>query len=804
MASSYLEKVGIKSANVHFTTVVDVEPDQMRAKLEKLISFCKPRMIICNDEPSLITFGITNTLYQNRGSVYEWNGFPLMIMDDLAHINQIKHGRWMFGMDFAKLGRWYHDKQRRQPKFRYKVCKTIADLREACNFAKSCFILSKDIETFGSMLNCDGFSGLTSEGELRSFVIPLYNCFKPEQRHWSVEEEQTAWQILGEINACAAAKCLQNGGYDTAYYLAHHIPNDNYYLDTMHALHSIWPEAPKKLNVIASIFLDHYQFWKDEGKGDEHERKNNTRFKDEASLERYWRYNALDCYYTLCSIRFLLLLLHQFPWAKKNYCNEFSLQVGPALACTMRGMRVNQKRLAQKKKRLETTYEKHLAEFKVMCDDPDINPNSPPQISHFIFKVLGAKAPALRGKAAKKLQKGSVDESVLKLIAEEDPLYEIYIDKIGQIKKPRNNISKYCTKPLSEHGRFMYSLHAGATETSRFGGRKHQFWIGNNPQNIPLAMRDFVEVDPGYVFFEPDFSQSDAHFMAHESGDQNYIRTMMSGKDTHLVHCAFFFKQDYEDLYKRHKANDPIISAEPTGLRYVTKRIVHGKNYWMAGFTLYMNMRKKAVVAAAKALGFNDAHLWDLERRVKFCQMLLNAYDKMYPRLPKFAQEHLKKVAEDGNRWTNSFDYTRVFFGDLTRSQGAQREAIAHIGQGDTAGNINRCMREIFYSGLDDGKNCIQLTQTHDSMLFLLKEDRYHEYAKKILTIMEAPVMIDGHEVSIPADGKIGLNWGKGLLKYNAAVTLEQMQAQVRKLEIEHSDALRALDIEDEYLLIAA
>jgi hypothetical protein len=80
---------------------------------------------------------------------------------------------------------------------------------------------------------------------------------------------------------------------------------------------------------------------------------------------------------------------------------------------------------------------------------------------------------------------------------------------------------------------------------------------------------------------------------------------------------------------------------------------------------------------------------------------------------------------------------TMYLFGD-PRDHETMRKIASLYGQGGTAGNINRSLLEIFYSGIDDGYNCLFLLQVHDSCLFAVRRDRL-DIVGKLKEIMEKP-----------------------------------------------------------------
>lgn len=779
---------------------------RFRERIDGHIAKINPSAIVVNDQSALLLLCGQHSLNACRGSVYQYKGLPVIVVDALYMIHSTTLGNWIMLQDMQKLSRWLRGKQRVQPKFVYKVCYTVADLVEAQSFLDDCFFISTDIETTrGTYITCIGFTGLAKDGRLLSYVIPFINPTQKGCKHWPTwQEEVKAWETCRNILQNDAIKVMQNGSYDNSFFIRYNIAPKNYLVDSMHLMHALWPEATKKLNFISSIFLDFYRYWKDEIKGSDDARKPRADAIPQTArgLEFYWRYNALDCYNTLLNAKCLLELYQQVPWFQYNYDIEFSTQVGPYFAGSMRGILLDRETQSNYGFELQKEANKALKTLRTMIDMDDFNPRAPAQVASLLYDVLGAPVPKIKQKKlkdpTKKCQRPTSEEA-LKLVAEGHPIYKVYIDAVYAAKRPQNNISKYITARLTRKNRFMYGLNIAGTETWRCNSNKHAFWIGTNAQNIPEKMRGMLIADPGHVLVDLDYRQSDAVFMAYESESKRYIENVESDKDTHCLHGAFFFKEDYDFFFEQVKNKVPAYADKAKGFRAITKRLVHGTNFQMQGYTLYIHMGREAVIAAATKIGAKDAHLWNRHRLVDFCTIMSEEYHKLYPELRGNLYKRLNKALFEVGAIDNGFGMHRVFFGKAKDGR-TQRQATAFIGQSDTASNINRACRELFYGfdpackdetervikrkaleALREGEiNSLEaeefcfLLQVHDSIIGQIPYDKLY-LRQKLLTIMQKPVTMFGRTFSVPAEGVIGLKWGETMIPWQKDTKIEEV-----------------------------
>ena len=792
---------------------------QIHQAFKQKVDAIQPDLIVVSDPALLGIF--TNgdsklaTLDKQRGCRYNFQGIPVVITYPITAINthvdesllkdrdgddieyepyRSKRGDWILNRDWEKIGRLLHGLDLKLPPFEYSVCRTLDDCLVAEKWLADCVLISTDIETGGwpAFITCIGFTGLKKNGACRSFVIPFAHPFKDGGCFWDdIVDHEIAHGIMCRILANPVPKTMQNGFYDSSYFIKYASPINGWFWDLMLLWYSAYMELPKTLDFIASIVIDDYQYWKDDIKGIEDEKLNGNE-----SIETYWRYNAKDCYYTLFGTLRMIAVLQDSPTMIYNYQDTFTRMLS-GLNMSMRGLRANLKTRREIGVELEAERDKALARFKYIIADDDFNINSPQQKASLLYDVLGARERNAKGRyvSNRKGDNRSAGKIPLKMVKSEHPFFEFIIESMEAAMEPDKQISNvmsiYCPDGEYEtHRRFFTSFGAAATETTRFNSKKSNFWVGGNIQNIRKKYRRWLQADPGCILMDVDYSQSDDVFMGYEANDANKIAVIESGMDGHAVHGELFFKRPYDLIVAGKKAHEDWVIHPITGVRSISKRVVHGTNFMMAALTLYMTMGRESVVAAATYLGYQNANTMSQEELVNVCGSMMNAYRKKYPRLSK--REYymdIFKMLRDKQKITNAFGVTRRFLGDY-RDNGTQREAAGFIGQSATAGNMNRVQREIDWGVIPkmfrDGPNpdfgdtprmmnwqshgFEFLAQIHDSFVvqFNLQHPRWKEAADNLLYVMNRPIIINGHSVRIKTEAELGFAWGDKMVSWDS------------------------------------
>jgi uracil-DNA glycosylase family 4 len=111
-------------------------------------------------------------------------------------------------------------------------------------------LLSLDIETAKGQIT---HFGCAADAE-RAICVPFVDYRKPERSYWSHAEEPLAWDWVRRVCALPQPKLFQNGSYDCFYLIRAGLPVVNYRADTRMLHHALYPELPKSLAYMGSVY----------------------------------------------------------------------------------------------------------------------------------------------------------------------------------------------------------------------------------------------------------------------------------------------------------------------------------------------------------------------------------------------------------------------------------------------------------------------------------------------------------------------------------------------------------------------
>ncbi len=223
------------------------------------------------------------------------------------------------------------------------------------------------------------------------------------------------------------------------------------------------------LSFIASMYCEHYRFWKDDG------RTFDPAIHDE---RQYWRYNCEDCVRTAeCRDTLIgeggvvdrLRLREQYRFLMSLF--------GPVLKMMFRGIRydVTEARRQREWLAAEATATREWLNTATGCD---LNPDSTPQMRALFYDDL--RLPALRNR---KTGAPTLDDAALDSLKRKNPLLYPLISQIQNARTLDTLHSSLKMKP-SEDGRMRTAMNVAFVETFRFSTNETAFGEGSNLQNI--------------------------------------------------------------------------------------------------------------------------------------------------------------------------------------------------------------------------------------------------------------------------------------------------------------------------------
>lgn len=424
------------------------------------------------------------------------------------------------------------------PRLFHKI-ESIPRLKAEVKKAIKAEYLAFDIETCNNQVSCIGFATSVSY----AFVVPIHMF---ETSFWSETDERIVWKLIKKLLESDTKKIGQNVGFDMFFIKSTvGISVKNLWMDTMCAFHCVYPELPKSLATLCSIYTDQ------------------PYYKDMIKKE-YYRYNSLDCMITLeCALKIKEELIEFRTWAA--YRNIVHPILNILLGMELKGVRVD---LDKKELAASSTAE----EMKVLQAKWDkavghtLNVNSPKKMAEFLYEELGLPAQYKRSTG-----RVTTDVKALHRLAAKYP--SIVFDYIERLRKIRKVYSTYLTAIVDKDDRIRCSYVLYGTESGRLASKMSRFGSGMNLQNVPKGIcREIIIPDEGYMFISADLSQAEMRVVAWLANDTILINTFESGKDVFIRVASIVFNVRVEDVTPEQ--------------RQLAKHISHACNYGMGPMTL--------------------------------------------------------------------------------------------------------------------------------------------------------------------------------------------------------------------------
>lgn len=613
--------------------------------------------------------------------------------------------------------------------------------------------LSFDIESVGNRLYCTGFASDPKWALTLSANSP--------------ENDRAVRTLL----TSPIPKIAQNALFDTTFlpmYAGIHV--NNLFFDTMLAQHACYPELPKGLDFLCSVFTRE-PYYKDEGK--------NWSQSDAEDVERFLTYNAKDTASTLE----ISIAQRAGELQDPNYRQTFErimTQLPAYRDMMLQGIRVDRRRQAFYAKKyeedivnfqaeLDKAALRHLAEMMQAYEQKGYADKAK-EIREFIVKILPGQGTLkgalnvnssaivmsylydIRGMKEKTTRKGRASIRT----ANEDALKELFAEThdpflltIVKIRQHRKRLSSYLGVTSDGSGRTYFSVNPAGAKTGRSSMGKTVTGYGLNFQTIPHAkfpgddnLRDMYIPDPGCLFGYLDLNQAEARIVAYKAGIERMIQAFESPQ-------VKYTESDVHSLTAHGVLGIPYEGMQEFPHRYMGKRCNHAFNYEMGPEKFY-----KVVNRDSADTGVSISRKEAKEYRKRHLQL--------YPQLLWY-WEDIRAQLRRNRTLINPMGRKRIFLGRL--GDDTFREAFSHYAQSTVADVLRTGMavahRDVIGFYRAGGEDRVRIVlEVHDALLIQAPRDIFDEVMTKVMRAMTIPFSIDGREITIPVGAEQGENWG--------------------------------------------
>jgi uracil-DNA glycosylase family 4 len=571
-------------------------------------------------------------------------------------------------------------------------------------------LIAFDIEVVNEEVSHISFS----DNPNRAVCIPFISNGR---EYFTLEKEAIIWNKIALIlENPYIRKIAQNRIFDGHFLFRRYGIKVHNCEDTMIGQGIANTDFRKGLDFICSIHT-RIPYYKDEGK----------KWMDMGGSEIMFReYNAKDS----------IVLQHAWPSIvhdlniMKNYdiYQQQNMLVEPLTFMQERGIRMDVEGIKQKRRDNETRIAKLTEELNQLCGKV-VNYGSPKQLSEYFYIEKGIKPYTKNGRI-------TTDETAMIRLARKGFKEAEVILQLRRLSKMNSNY--YNTDKISSDGRLRTAYNPVGTVSGRLSSGESIFGEGNNVQNQPHEVREFMLPDDGNIMFSIDLSQAELRIVANIAPESKMIEALEHG-DIHALTAETIM-----NLYYRGKV--------PEGVTVLTESPLGNGTY---------NWRfwgKKANLGLNYGQGYKKFALQN-QLQERDAKMIVDGYFRMYPGIRTYQKWVIQELYTKSRRLTNPFGRSRIF---LDRwGQQLFNAAFDFIPQSTVGDIINsRGINYIYFSS--NFAPVILVNQVHDSIEFEVPvSTSFRRIAEMLLSIkasLETPITWRGREFSVPAELKAGGN----------------------------------------------
>ncbi|WP_342266897.1 DNA polymerase I [Spiroplasma endosymbiont of Villa modesta] len=343
----------------------------------------------------------------------------------------------------------------------------------------------------------------------------------------------------------------------------------------------------------------------------------------------------------------------------------------------------------------------------------NLNPNSPKQISEYLFKEL--KLPNYK--------KGSTAFEVLISLKNQHPIIDILLE-YRKLQKLYSTYLLGLQKYIFDDGKIHSIYNQVQTSTGRLSS------LDPNMQNISIRDKEQREVRKIFIPSKPhtkilscDYSQIELRILAHISEDENLIKAFQQKHDIHRETASKILNIPLAEVTNEQRQN--------------AKAINFGIVYGISSFGL------------SQQIGI----------KVEDAKIFINKYFSVFPKIKSYINNIIDFCEKNGYVQT-IFNRRREVMEITNKNKVIQnfgkRIAMNMPIQGSAADILKLAMNKIYEEIKKQNIDAILIAQIHDELIFEVEDNKVNDVITKITKIMSNVTKL---KVPLLINTSIGNNW---------------------------------------------
>jgi uracil-DNA glycosylase family 4 len=588
-----------------------------------------------------------------------------------------------------------------------------------------------DIETSANHLSHIAFA----LSPVSALCIPF---FESGRDLWSPTQEATLLLLIAKIlEDPRITKIGQNLSFDASFMNYHFDIVVSPLEDTMVASAILYPDFPKGLDFLTSLYCRGTPYYKDDGK--------NFFRGASGDTQMFRRYNAMDA----------AVLMDIFPAQQKELERSGNLSTYQAQMKTLqplvfmgnRGIAVNTDRLSEASETTQDEIAEVEAELRQLMG-AEINLNSTKQLMRYFYVEKGLRPYTKKRKDGNSTN--TLDDKALQRIANKGQKGSAEAKLLIRYRGLAKRFSTYYSIELDPDGRFRASFNPVGTVQGRPSSSKTLRGTGSNFLNLPPEYRALFTADPGYLFIVQDLAQAENRIVAYEAQEAKMMQALEAGEDIHSATGCLLHGISLDQITPEIRSDGKVAN--------------HGLNY---------------------GLGINQFCL-QYQLELEKGRWLWETYHAVYPGVHGWHSSLREELKNNRMTLTNCFGRRRKFidpWGDklFQKAYNFRPQSIVAF----ITAQWGFCP---IYYWQDLYADVILANTVYDSIWYLVpKTDlvRAVEIIRSIKTLLERTLTIHGRSFYIPVDTKIGFNIDEDAMLSWKAAKINSMSSDDLATELE-------------------